>query len=85
MAAPRRGIQKKFDKNALKTLPILLKYLFKYSNHNNELDKYAIFFYYLTHQITYDTKGINKSVTDLDQIFQSGKANNFQFCKLLHK
>lgn len=30
MAAPRRGIQKKFDKNALKTLPILLKYLFKY-------------------------------------------------------
>ena len=30
MAAPRRGIQKKFDKKALKTLPILLKYLFKY-------------------------------------------------------
>ena len=58
------------------------KYLFDYSNHHNELDKYAMFFYYLCHQITYDIKGVNKDNKDIQALFKSGLANNFQFAKI---
>lgn len=60
----------------------ITNYLYKYKSHFNELDHYAMFYYYLCHQFNFDVKNINKDNHDINSIFQSGVANNFQFCKL---
>ena len=64
-------------------LPIC-DYLWEYKTDNKipELDKYAIFFYYLCTKIQYDIEQVNKDEKDLEKIFKSGYANSFQFCKL---
>ncbi|MCQ2816707.1 MAG: hypothetical protein MJ252_05500 [archaeon] len=60
----------------------IIKYLMGYSNHHNILDKYAMIFYYICHQITYDVKGKNADNSDLKDVFKTGLANNFQFVKI---
>ena len=57
-------------------------YEFQTKNKFSELDKYSIFFYYLCNKLQYDVKGINKDQTDLEEVFTSGYANSFQFCKI---
>ena len=57
-------------------------YQFKANSKFVELDKYSIFFYYLCTKLQYDVKGINKDKLDLEQVFTSGYANSFQFCKI---
>ena len=57
-------------------------YRFKTKNKFSELDKYSIFFYYLCNKLQYDVKGINKDKKDLEEVFTSGYANSFQFCKI---
>lgn len=67
------------------SLSTITNYLYKYKSHDGELDRYAMFYYYLCHQFTFDVKEINKGVNDIDTIFQSGVANNFQFCRLFEQ
>ena len=57
-------------------------YLNEWSGRYYELEKYAMFFYYLCNKIRYDIRGDNKEVSDLDVILKSGKANSEQFCRL---
>ena len=59
-------------------------YLWKYKSDTKfkELDKYAVFFYYLCKKIKYDIKKVNKEEKDLEKIFKSGLANSLQFSKL---
>ena len=60
-------------------------YEFKTKNKFSELDKYSIFFYYLCNKLQYDVKGINKDKIDLEEVFTSGYANSFQFCKIFEQ
>ena len=60
-------------------------YEFQTKNKFSELDKYSIFFYYLCNKLQYDVKGINKDQTDLEEVFTSGYANSFQFCKIFEQ
>ena len=57
-------------------------YEFKTKSKYSDLDKYIIFFYYLCKKLQYDVKGINKDKVDLEEVFTSGYANSFQFCKI---
>ena len=60
-------------------------YKFKTKNKFSELDKYSIFFYYLCNKLQYDVKGINKDKNDLEEVFTSGYADSFQFCKIFEQ
>ena len=66
------------------TIMPICDYLWEYKTNNkyNDLDKYAIFYYYLCTKIQYDIKKINKDEKDLETIFKSGFANSLQFSKL---
>ena len=66
------------------TIMPICDYLWEYKTNSkyNDLDKYAIFFYYLCTKIQYDIKKVNKDEKDLEKIFKSGLANSLQFCKL---
>ena len=67
------------------TIMPICDYLSMYKSPNSkylDLDKYAIFFYYLCSKIQYDIEEKNKDEKDLEKIFSSGFANSFQFCKL---
>ena len=66
------------------TIMPICDYLWEYKTNNkyNDLDKYAIFFYYLCTKIKYDIQKINKDEKDLEKVFQSGFANSLQFSKL---
>ena len=66
------------------TITPICDYLWEYKTNSKfpELDKYAIFFYYLCTKIQYDIDKINKDEKDLEKIFKSGFANSLQFCKL---
>ncbi len=57
-------------------------YEFKTNSKFPELDKYSIFFYYLCTKLQYDVKGINKDKKDMEEVFSSGYANSYQFCKI---
>ena len=65
-------------------IPTIANYLYEFKTNNkfNELDKYSIFFYYLCTKLQYDVKGINKEQKDLEEVFTSGYANSYQFCKI---
>ena len=66
------------------TIISICDYLWDYKTNNKilDLDKYAIFFYYLCTKIQYDINKVNKDEKDLEKIFKSGYANSNQFCKL---
>ena len=66
------------------TIMPICEYLWEYKTNTKfkELDKYAVFFYYLCTKIQYDIKKVNKDEKDLEVIFKSGLANSLQFCKL---
>jgi len=66
------------------TIMPICDYLWEYKTDSKfkELDKYAIFFYYLCTKIQYDIQNINKDEKDLEKIFKSGYANSLQFSKL---
>ena len=61
------------------TIIPICDYLWEYKTNNKipELDKYAIFFYYLCTKIQYDIEQVNKDEKDLEKIFKSGYANSF--------
>ena len=66
------------------TIMPICDYLWEYKTDSKfkELDKYAVFFYYLCTKIKYDIKKVNKDEKDLEKIFKSGLANSLQFSKL---
>ena len=66
------------------TIMPICDYLWEYKTNNKiyDLDKYAVFFYYLCTKMQYDIKNVNKDEKDLEKIFKSGFANSLQFCKL---
>ena len=67
------------------TIMSICGYLNEYKSPNSkylDLDKYAIFFYYICTKMQYDIDEKNKDEKDLEKIFNSGLANSFQFCKL---
>ncbi len=66
------------------TIMPICDYLWEYKTDNKikDLDKYAIFFYYLCTKIKYDIKKVNKDEKDLEKIFKTGLANSLQFSKL---
>lgn len=78
------GYVEKAPSKMQNTIMPISEYLWEYKTDckYNDLDKYAIFFYYLCTKIQYDIEKKNKDEKDLEIIFKSGYANSLQFCKL---
>ena len=75
---------KKAPNKEKSTLLEIIDYLMDYKTTSpyNDLENFALIFYYICKNIKYDTKNINKDENNLENILKSGFANSLQFNKI---